>query len=184
MLVRHVRISDNMKATQQLHDMSQRLWLGNINRDLLTSGTLGQYINQFSVTGLKSHNLRPGQELPSFLAVAGFESKIGMAMFVRLLGDEATCCDTHLDRSQRCRNESLNQEEEYMTLRIPQIILAVAILTPCASLHSQTTKGYLFPIDELCSADHQLSSGQAIPRFGVISRCPRDLSSLGQWLRL
>src|SRR5215469_17799232 len=108
-----------------------------------------------------------------------------MAMFVQLLGDEkATCRDTHWDRSPRCRNESLNQEEEYMTLRIPQIILARAILTPYASLHSQTTKGCLFPIDELCSAGHRLSSGQAIPRFGVISRCPRDLPSLEEWLWL
>jgi hypothetical protein len=65
-----------------------------------------------------------------------------------------------------------------MNFRIPQIILALAILTPHASLQSQTTMGCLLPIDELCSAGHQLSSGQAIPRFGVISRCPRDLPSL------
>src|SRR5262249_49432076 len=45
-------------------------------------------------------------------------------------------------------------------------------------------KGCLLPIDELCSAGHQLSSGQAIPRFGVISRCPRNLPSLEEWLRL
>jgi len=63
---------------------------------------------------------------PSFLAVAGFESKIGMAMFVQLLGDEATGRDTHRVRSQRCRDESLNQEEERMTSRIQQIILALA----------------------------------------------------------
>jgi hypothetical protein len=42
----------------------------------------------------------------------------------------------------------------------------------------------LLPIDELCSAGHQLSSGQAIPRFGVISRCPRNLPSLEEWVRL
>jgi hypothetical protein len=49
-----------------------------------------------------------------------------MAMFVQLLGDEATWRDTHWDRNPRCRNESLNQEEEYMTFGIPQIILALA----------------------------------------------------------
>ena len=72
---------------------------------------------------------QPANYLPA-LAVPGFESKIGMAMFVQLLGDEATCRDTRWDRSPRCRNESLNQEEEYMTLRIPQMILGLAILTP------------------------------------------------------
>ena len=66
-----------------------------------------------------------------------------MAMFVQLLGDEATCRDTHWDRSPRWRNESLKQEEECMNFRIPQIILVLAILTPYASLQSQTTIGCL-----------------------------------------
>jgi len=29
-----------MKPTQQLHDFGQSLWLDNVSRDLLTSGTL------------------------------------------------------------------------------------------------------------------------------------------------
>lgn len=33
-----------MKATQELHDMGQSLWLDDITRGLLTSGTLGRYI--------------------------------------------------------------------------------------------------------------------------------------------
>ena len=44
-----------MKATQQLHDLGQSLWLDNITRELLTSGTLARYINEFSVTGLTSN---------------------------------------------------------------------------------------------------------------------------------
>jgi len=44
-----------MKATQQLHDLNQSLWLDNITRGLLTSGTLRRYINEFSVTGLTSN---------------------------------------------------------------------------------------------------------------------------------
>src|SRR5208282_1158174 len=46
---------DLMKATQKLHDLGQSLWLDNITRDLLTSGTLQNYINQLSVTGLTSN---------------------------------------------------------------------------------------------------------------------------------
>lgn len=34
-----------MKAAQQLHDLGQSLWLGNITRELLTGGTLARYIN-------------------------------------------------------------------------------------------------------------------------------------------
>lgn len=44
-----------MKATKKLHDSGQSLWLDNITRDLLTSGTLRQYIEEFSVTGLTSN---------------------------------------------------------------------------------------------------------------------------------
>jgi len=44
-----------MKATQILHDLGQSLWLDNITRDLLTSGTLKRYIDELSVTGLTSN---------------------------------------------------------------------------------------------------------------------------------
>ena len=44
-----------MKATQELHDLGQSLWLDNITRDLLDSGTLKKYIDEFSVTGLTSN---------------------------------------------------------------------------------------------------------------------------------
>src|ERR1700761_7780186 len=44
-----------MKATEQLHKLGQSLWLDNITRDLLTSGTLQRYIDELSVTGLTSN---------------------------------------------------------------------------------------------------------------------------------
>src|SRR6266571_4024830 len=46
---------DAMKATQMLHDLGQSLWLDNITRDLLDSGTLKRYIDELSVTGLTSN---------------------------------------------------------------------------------------------------------------------------------
>src|ERR1700712_1724539 len=44
-----------MKATRKLHDLGQSLWLDNITRDLLDSGTLKRYIEELSVTGLTSN---------------------------------------------------------------------------------------------------------------------------------
>src|SRR6201991_2343248 len=44
-----------MKATQLLHNLGQSLWLDNITRDLLDSGTLKRYIDELSVTGLTSN---------------------------------------------------------------------------------------------------------------------------------
>jgi transaldolase len=44
-----------MKATQQLHDLGQSLWLDNITRTMLGDGTLARYIDELSVTGLTSN---------------------------------------------------------------------------------------------------------------------------------
>jgi transaldolase len=44
-----------MKATQLLYDIGQSIWLDNITRDLLDSGTLANYIKELSVTGLTSN---------------------------------------------------------------------------------------------------------------------------------
>src|ERR1700735_1788845 len=46
---------ETMKATGKLHDLGQSIWLDNITRDLLTSGTLKRYIDELSVTGLTSN---------------------------------------------------------------------------------------------------------------------------------
>jgi len=44
-----------MNHCQQLHQLGQSLWLDNITRDLLNSGTLQKYINDYAVTGLTSN---------------------------------------------------------------------------------------------------------------------------------
>ena len=44
-----------MKPTTMLHDLGQSLWLDNITRELLNSGTLQRYIDELSVTGLTSN---------------------------------------------------------------------------------------------------------------------------------
>ncbi len=44
-----------MKATELLHNLGQSIWLDNITRDLVASGTLKRYIDELSVTGLTSN---------------------------------------------------------------------------------------------------------------------------------
>jgi transaldolase len=44
-----------MKATQLLHNLGQSLWLDNMSREMLNSGTLQRYIDEYSVTGLTSN---------------------------------------------------------------------------------------------------------------------------------
>src|SRR5262249_52059858 len=44
-----------MKPTRELHDIGESLWLDNITREILNSGTLKRYIDELSVTGLTSN---------------------------------------------------------------------------------------------------------------------------------
>jgi transaldolase len=54
-LINKLTQSNDMKATQLLHNLGQSIWLDNITRDLLNNGTLNQYIRELSVTGLTSN---------------------------------------------------------------------------------------------------------------------------------
>ena len=44
-----------MNSTETLHERGQSLWLDNITRSLLDDGTIGKYIESYSVTGLTSN---------------------------------------------------------------------------------------------------------------------------------
>jgi transaldolase len=43
------------RTTKKLHEIGQSLWLDNITRGLLASGTLERYIHELSITGLTSN---------------------------------------------------------------------------------------------------------------------------------
>jgi transaldolase len=44
-----------MNPIQQLRALGQSIWLDNITRDLITTGKLGRYLDEFAVTGLTSN---------------------------------------------------------------------------------------------------------------------------------
>jgi transaldolase len=44
-----------LKPTEALHNLGQSLWIDDITRDMLDSGTLKKYIGEYSVTGLTSN---------------------------------------------------------------------------------------------------------------------------------
>jgi len=79
-----------MKATQSLHELGQSLWLDNITRGLLRSGTLQRYIEEFSVTGLTSnptifdHALKNGGDYDDAIRQKLKEGKSGEALFFEL----------------------------------------------------------------------------------------------------
>jgi transaldolase len=83
-----------MKATQQLHDLGQSIWLDNITRDLLTGGTLERYIDELSVTGLTSnptifdHAIKNSSSYDASIREKLKEGKSGEKLFFELALDD------------------------------------------------------------------------------------------------
>jgi transaldolase len=83
-----------MKATQKLHDLGQSIWLDNITRDLLTSGTLERYIDELSVTGLTSnptifdHAIKNSTSYDAAIRQKLKEGKSGEKLFFELALDD------------------------------------------------------------------------------------------------
>ena len=85
-----------MKATQLLHNLGQSLWLDNITRDLLTSGTLKRYIDDLSVTGLTSnptifdHAIKNSSAYDLAIRAGLAKGKSGEALFFDLALEDLT----------------------------------------------------------------------------------------------
>ena len=85
-----------MKATQLLHNLGQSLWLDNITRDLLRSGTLKEYIDNLSVTGLTSnptifdHAIKNSAAYDAAITEKSAQGKAGEALVLRTAQRRAT----------------------------------------------------------------------------------------------
>jgi transaldolase len=85
-----------MRATRLLHDAGQSLWLDNISRDLLDKGTLRQYIDELSVTGLTSnptiydHSIKNGAIYDAAIADKLRKGKSGEELFFELALEDLT----------------------------------------------------------------------------------------------
>jgi len=79
-----------MSATRGLHDLGQSLWLDNITRGLLSSGTLARYIADFDVTGLTSNPtifdlaIKDGDVYDDAIRAKARAGKSGEALFFEL----------------------------------------------------------------------------------------------------
>jgi transaldolase len=85
-----------MKPTGTLHDEGQSLWLDNITRDLLNTGTLKRYIDELSVTGLTSnptifdHAIKNSSTYDATIRKKAKEGKSGEELFFELALDDVT----------------------------------------------------------------------------------------------
>src|SRR5260370_1454923 len=85
-----------MKATKKLYDLGQSLWLDNITRALLKSGTLRGYIDDLSVTGLTSnptifdHAIKNSPDYDAAISQKLKEGKSGEGLFFELALEDLT----------------------------------------------------------------------------------------------
>jgi len=92
----HGAKEDKMKATQLLRNLGQSIWLDNITRDLLNSGTLNRYIAELSVTGLTSnptifdHAIKNSTAYDAAIREKLSKGKSGEALFFDLALEDLT----------------------------------------------------------------------------------------------
>jgi transaldolase len=89
-----------MNATRILHDLGQSLWLDNITRNLLRTGTLRRYVDELSVTGLTSnptifdHAIKNSSDYDDAIRSKLAQGKSGEKLFFELaLEDLAQAAD-------------------------------------------------------------------------------------------
>lgn len=134
--------------TNQLHQMGQSLWLDNITRGLLDSGTLQRYINDLSVTGLTSNPtifnlaIKNSNFYDTAIAAKVREGKSGEALFFELaIEDLRRAADLF-----RPIHERTNGVDGWVSLEVsPKLAYDTqSSLTAARQLHATAARPNLF----------------------------------------
>src|SRR4026209_2795234 len=137
-----------MKATQLLHNLGQSIWLDNITRDLLNSGTLQRYIAELSVTGLTSnptifdHAIKNSADYDADIAGNAPSARPGEGLFVELaLADLTQAADMF-----RPTFERTDGVDGWVSLEVSPLLAhdTARTLEAARSLHQRGGKPNLF----------------------------------------
>ncbi len=146
--VRQSATGENMNATQQLHALGQSLWLDNITRALLTSGTLSRYIKEFAVTGLTSnpaifnHAIAGGDFYDDAIRKKARAGKSGEALFFELaLEDLVQAADLF-----RPIHDATGGADGWVSLEVSPLLAdnTAGTITAAARLHARAQRPNLF----------------------------------------
>ncbi len=137
-----------MKATETLHRAGQSLWLDNITRDLLASGTLARYIGELSVTGLTSnptifdHAIKNGAAYDAAIRERARAGLSGERLFFELALDDITRA-ADLFRPVHERTDGV---DGWVSLEVSPTLAhdAVTTLTEAKDLHARARRPNLF----------------------------------------
>jgi transaldolase len=137
-----------MNPTQQLRDLGQSLWLDNITRGLLTSGTLRRYISEFSVTGLTSNPtifdkaIKDTGFYDDAIRQKAAEGKSGEALFFELaLEDLTQAADLF-----RPIHDATGGVDGWVSLEVSPLLAddSAATIKAAARLHARAQRPNLF----------------------------------------
>jgi transaldolase len=135
------------KPTQSLHQLGQSLWLDNITRSLLSSGTLARYIKDLWVTGLTSNptifeHALGGDSYDASIRVLNAAGFSGEDLFFELaLEDLSQAADLF-----RPVFDASHGVDGWVSLEVSPLIASNAALTIQAAnrLHAKAAKANLF----------------------------------------
>jgi len=137
-----------MKATGKLYELGQSLWLDNITRGLLVSGTLHRYIQEFSVTGLTSnptifdHAIKNSQDYDDAIRQKVSAGKLGEALFFELaIEDLRQAADLF-----RPIHDRTNGVDGWVSLEVSPLLAhdTSATLAAAKALHARAERPNLF----------------------------------------
>jgi transaldolase len=137
-----------MKTTESLRRSGQSLWLDNITRELLTSGTLAQYIREFSITGLTSnptifdHAIRKGTAYDAAIREQLAAGQTGERLFFELaLQDLTRAADLFRDIHERTAGV-----DGWVSLEVSPLLArdARTTLAEAKELHARAGRPNLF----------------------------------------
>src|SRR6516225_4448990 len=137
-----------MKPTQRLHELGQSLWLDNITRKLLTSGTLKRYRDELSISGLTSNPtifdqaIKGSADYDADIRKKLAEGKSGEALFFELaLSDLTQAAD--LFRPIHDRTDGV---DGWVSLEVSPLLAydTKSTIAAAKALHAQGGKPNLF----------------------------------------
>jgi transaldolase len=137
-----------MNATEKLHELGQSLWLDNITRGLLVSGTLQDYLRDFSVTGLTSnptifdHAIRDTNDYDSAIYEKTLAWKSSEDVFFELaLEDLSKAADLF-----RSIHDATSGKDGWVSLEVSPLLAndAAGTVREAIRLHTRAQKANLF----------------------------------------
>ena len=137
-----------MKSTQKLHEIGQSLWLDNITRGLLASGTLQRYIQELSITGLTSnptifdHAIKNSHDYDDAIRQKQKEGKSSEELFFELaIEDLRQAADLF-----RPIYDRTNGVDGWVSLEVSPLLArdTAATLAAAKALHSRAGRPNLF----------------------------------------